>query len=283
MLKYSGKLEMGEKETDLLFFSKSVVEFLERFYLAERIIGLPISDPEIAQALKDASDKEDFLKKHNTDYYNRVVGKNCFVFILCDFCLYMYKSLRCIFDFEPQVALTLARKPLIDDIFYLQYLYVDMQKAIDLIISGSADEKDVINSKNKDLDKNNCSIISKELGFGVDTIYYFRYGDKKEKIKGIRQLCNKALHIVISKDELLKTVTGELNFIGMRDDDIKNYIIGYLNIVPTLLLYVAKLSLKIHERIYQKEDKFLRDELDGLQNAFGGFMEKHFKTGEETK
>ena len=270
MLKYSGNLQMGKSETDLLFLGKAVIEYLEKIYLKNRKTGLVIDDQETLRKLENRKNEEDIINLLDNKTYYRFVEKYYFVTLLSDFCLYMYKSLRSVFDFEPQIAFTLARKPLIDDVFYFQYLYVDPRKTIDLILSDDAKEKDVGTKKNRNLDKDNYDKIAKDFGYKHNIFHYLRYGD--DKYTGILKMCNKASHIVISKDNFLKTIKGELNFIGMSDEDIEYYIYEYLACVPALLLYIAMLALKIHERIYRKEDKPLRNKLDELQKEFDNII-----------
>ena len=231
---------MDEENTGLLEVSKSVMELLERIYLNNLNQGeysIEITDKTIINELKNASsieEKNDVLIKHEKEAMYPFYAKKCFIRLLGDFCLYMYESLRNLLEFKPQIAYTLARKPLIDDIFYLQYLYIDADKAVDLVLSDDAKDKDVGTRKNRALDKKHSDIIIKDFGYKDNIFYSLRY---EEPECGILYNCNKAMHITISRNDFKKTQSGELNFIFMEDKVIEDYTKLYLHTVPTLLFY----------------------------------------------
>ena len=270
MLKYTGNLKMDEENTGLLEVSKSVIELMERIYLSNLNQGeysIEITDKTIINELKNASsieEKNNVLIKHEKEAMYPFYTKKCFIRLLGDFCLYMYESLHNLFEFKPQIAYTLARKPLIDDIFYLQYLYVDADKAVDLILSDDAKDKDVGTRKNRTLDKEHSDTIIKDFGYKDNIFYRLRY---EETVCGILYNCNKAMHISISRNDFKNTESGELNFIFMEDRVIEDYTILYLHTVPTLLFYVAMIVMKISERNNGKDDP-LENELEKLQGVF---------------
>ncbi len=191
-------------------------------------------------------------------FFNRLLG---------DFCLYMYESLRCVFEFKPQVAYTLARKPLIDDIFYLQYLYLKPTEVLDLVFSEDSQKKDVGN--NKKTDEEHSDEIAKQIDFD-ESFFNLRYDDAEY---GILHNCNKAMHIATSRSKASITKSGELNFVFMEDDQIELYIKLYLGTVPLLLFYVAIISIKISEKINGK-DNVLNKKLETLQKNYEKIMEK---------
>lgn len=272
MLKYNGNLIMDDRYTAILNNSKEIVEFLEIIYAKNMKLGgfqVSIKDSEICQLLNQSTSEEErerILIKYKI--MNPYYEKKLFNRLLGDFCQYMYESLHYIFEFKPQIAYTLARKPLIDDIFYLQRLYLNRDEAIDLVFASDPKAKDVGTTENKEQDKNDCERIVKE--FGLETNFYdLRYDEKNNK--SILLNCNKSMHISTDRKDLIKTGSGELNFIFITDEEIDYYIKAYLNSVPSILIYVAMICLEICKRI-NGEDQTLERRLEDLLNVFSNIM-----------
>lgn len=55
----------------------------------------------------------------------QLAAKQCLVALLSDFCQYMYESLICSKKGKLSVAYSLLRKPLKDNLFYLEWLFAD--------------------------------------------------------------------------------------------------------------------------------------------------------------
>lgn len=272
MLKYIGNLEMDEKHTAILNISRDIISFLEVIY-AKNIkldnFSVTIKDPKICRLLNQAKSEEERKRilienKLMNSYYE----KKLFNRLLGDFCQYMYEALRCIFEFKPQIAYTLARKPLIDDVFYLQRLYLNRDEAIDLVFDSDPKKKDVGSKNNKIQDKEDCEAIAKKMGFKKNSFFDIRYGEEKYSII---LNCNKAMHISTNRQELIKTDSGELNFVFITDKEIQYYIKIFLDSVPSILVYVAMISSEICKRI-NGEDQNLEKRLEELLNDFSKIM-----------
>ncbi len=269
MIKYRGKLTMDERYTKILNISKSLIEFLEIIYLRNinnKSCSILITDKRIVNELNLADSENERLKiiKKSKVLYS-LYKEKLFAYLLCDFCHYMYESLHCVFEFKPQIAYTLARKPLIDDIFYFQYLYLESDEVIDLILSENASDKDVGNKNNFDKDRKQSKIISEQIGFTYVNPFTLRRDKKVEY--SILNNCNKSMHISTSRQTVSITQSGELNFIFMDDNVIEGYIKLYLNTVPLLLFYVGRIVLSINERL-NGEDKMLHSLLNKLQKQY---------------
>lgn len=269
MIKYRGKLTIDERYTKILNISKSLIEFLEIIYLRNinnKSCSILITDKRIVNELNLADSENERLKiiKKSKVLYS-LYKEKLFAYLLCDFCHYMYESLHCVFEFKPQIAYTLARKPLIDDIFYFQYLYLESDEVIDLILSENASDKDVGNKNNFDKDKKQSKIISEQIGFTYVNPFTLRRD--KEVEYSILNNCNKSMHISTSRQTVSITQSGELNFIFMDDNVIEGYIKLYLNTVPLLLFYVGRIVLSINERL-NGEDKMLHSLLNKLQKQY---------------
>lgn len=267
MLKYTGSLCLDEEYREILNISKELVELLEGIYAQNLIHNskstITINDIKIIEKLKTVKTDDErnaVIKEYKLLYPHYI--KKLFNRLLGDFCLYMYDSLKAIFDFKPQIAFTLARKPLIDDVFYLQYLYKNPNDCIDLVFSDNPSEKDTGIKRNREIDKQLSQEITQELGH--KNIYALRNSDS---VCSIKHNCDKSLHIATSKSAIEKTVQGELNFVFLQDDEIKHYIELYLNTIPIVLFYVVELCIKMNENIF-KEDKNTRQKLSDLKDRY---------------
>lgn len=255
---------MNDEQSNLLFGSKAIIEFLEIIYTMH-VFDQPkvvIDDLEIVEALKaENADSETIIKENKLlyPYYE----KKAFCRLLGDFCVFAYESLKNIYEFKPQVAYALARKPFIDNVFYFQMLYDNPNGTVDLIFSDNAKEKDV--NSNKKIDEQLSEKITKMLGFDNDMIYDLRYSQNHYSIL---TNCNKALHITTSRaNDVINTKSGELNFVFMQDDEILHYINNYLFTVPMVLLYVAMLVFEIHTKLYG-ENQILKKRLEELKGFY---------------
>lgn len=269
MIKYRGKLTMDERYTKILNISKSLIEFLEIIYLRNinnKSCSILITDKRIVNELNLADSENERLKiiEKSKLLYSHY-KKKLFANLLCDFCQYMYESVHCVFGFKPQIAYTLARKPLIDDVFYFQYLYLKPDEVIDIILSDNASDKDVGNKNSCDEDKEQSKIISERIGFAY--IDPFTLRRDKEVEYSILNNCNKSMHISTSRQTISITQSGELNFIFMDDNVIEDYLKLYLNTVPLLLFYVGRIVLSINEW-FNGEDKMLNSLLNKLQKQY---------------
>ena len=185
--------------------------------------------------------------------------KKLFKYLLSDFLIHMQESLKNASEYKPQIALILARKPLIDDIYYLQLLLVNAKKAVNLVLSED-NSKDNFKKDDEKLSRQALDIL--KLNVETDNMFYkIRYGENGD---GLLAHCNKASHIATSRT--LNTNPGELNFVFLDGEGIEDYTVYYCEVIVTLLHYVAHMIAKIYEM--QFKDISLKVALDLLDVGF---------------
>lgn len=239
---------MDEKYTDLVNFCNRYLWCIEQVYIAVKsklrnysqsvsILNIPEAESKTADEIFEILRKSGALN----DFYKQ----NLFCRLLTDFLLYMQESLDNVKRLNPHIALTLARKPLIDDIYYLQHLLVNSDNAIALVFSDKAEEKDWARVKDETISDQ----AFRQLGYpGKRNIFFeMRCGDGDISLL---TFCNKASHIVTSRGSKQNhSISGELNFVFIKDEEILNYTQYYCKTVPCVLSYATRVICKIYENL----------------------------------
>ena len=248
MIQYEGNVVMGETYTDLVNFCDRYLRCIEQVYIAVksklRNYNQSVSILDIPEAENKTADEIiEILHKNGTlnDFYKQ----SLFCRLLTDFLLYMQESISNVKRLNPHIALTLARKPLIDDIYYLQHLLVNSDNAIALVFSDDAKEKEWSRTKDEPISNQAFG----QLGYPQERNIFFemRCGDSEISLL---TFCNKANHIVTSRgSKQTHSISGELNFIFIKDEEILNYTHYYCKTVPWILSYVTRIVCKIHENL----------------------------------
>lgn len=248
MIQYEGSIIMDEKYTDLVNFCNRYLWCIEQVYIAVKsklrnysqsvsILNIPEAESKTADEIYEILRKSGALN----DFYKQ----NLFCRLLTDFLLYMQESISNVKRLNPQVALTLARKPLIDDVYYLQHLLVNTDNAIALVFSDKAEEKDWARVKDETISDQ----AFRQLGYpGKRNIFFeMRCGDGDISLL---TFCNKASHIVTSRGSKQNhSISGELNFVFIKDEEILNYTQYYCKTVPCVLSYATRVICKIYENL----------------------------------
>ena len=150
MIKYEGSIIMDEEYTGLVNFCDRYLWCIEQVYIAvnSKLQNysqmVPISSILEAES-KTADEIFEILRKNGV--LNNFYKQNLFCRLLTDFLLYMQESISNVKRLNPHIALTLARKPLIDDIYYLQHLLANSDNAIALVLSDKAEKKRLVACK----------------------------------------------------------------------------------------------------------------------------------------
>lgn len=248
MIQYEGDVVMGETDTDLVNFYDRYLWCIEQVYIAVksklRNYSQSVSILNIPEAeSKTADEIFEILRKNGTlnDFYKQ----NLFCRLLTDFLLYMQESISNVKRLNPHIALTLARKPLIDDIYYLQHLLVNSDNAIALVFSDDAKEKEWSRTKDEAISDQ----AFQQLGYLEKRNIFFeiRCGDSEISLL---TFCNKASHIVTSRgSKQTNSISGELNFVFIRDKEILRFTKYYCKTVPRILSYATRIICKIYENL----------------------------------
>lgn len=145
MLKYNGNIIPNDIQIGQMNDLMGCLEFIEKIYYANITLSahdkkpIVINDEKLVAQIKIIKESNQTNEEKNNliDKTLRESGhldinyqRRLFNSILLDFCLWMENSLKMIQEFKPQLAFALARKPLIDEIYYLQLLYLDPQCAV---------------------------------------------------------------------------------------------------------------------------------------------------------
>lgn len=248
MIQYEGNVVMGETYTDLVNFCDRYLRCIEQVYIAVksklRNYNQSVSILDIPEAENKTAD-EIFEILHKNGTLNDFYKQSLFCRLLTDFLLYMQESISNVKRLNPHIALTLARKPLIDDIYYLQHLLINSDNAIALVFSDDAKEKEWSRTKDEPISNQAFG----QLGYPQERNIFFemRCGDSEISLL---TFCNKANHIVTSRgSKQTHSISGELNFIFIKDEEILNYTHYYCKTVPWILSYVTRIVCKIHENL----------------------------------
>lgn len=273
MLKYNGNIIPNDIQIGQMNDLMGCLEFIEKIYYANITLSahdkkpIVINDEKLVAQIKIIKESNQTNEEKNNliDKTLRESGhldinyqRRLFNSILLDFCLWMENSLKMIQEFKPQLAFALARKPLIDEIYYLQLLYLDPQCAVNTVFLNNAKDKEIQREKDEHL----CKTICKDFGFEENNINELRYG----KPFGIKNICNASLHIVTSRNSY-KTESGELNFVFLEDDIIKKYTELYLNTLTPIMQYVFQLIFETELKLYEidKESQLYFDIFDYIK------------------
>ena len=228
--------------------------------LSNQQATITIQDKELIALLKVATTNEDKCKllEEKELLINHYIKKT-FLGLLQDFCNYMTESMTMVKKFKPQIGFTLARKPLIDDMYYMSKLLVNPTETINEILHNTAKQKDIT----KKLDSLVAKATEQYVGEGFGDLFHdIRYSDK---LKNLKASCDLASHIV-TNNLIIRTHEGELNFIYLDINTIREYCIFYCEIVSMTLMYSTRIILKLYEKIY--DTPFNNFDIDELAMEF---------------
>ena len=167
----------------------------------------------------------------------QLTAKQCLVALLSDFCQYIYESLICSKKGKLSVAYSLLRKPLKDNLFYLEWLFTDPNKFHDSFNLSNPDDFSLSSiSKERKLHIITNAITSSKYKewLSPEFIYDLRYS--KDAPYSFEALWNKATHLV-TNFKSYKTEPGNFNFIFSGTESKLSQWDHYYRLVPLLLFY----------------------------------------------
>lgn len=205
--------------------------------------------PKIAgRDLIDYLEKNGYKKEANIFIYKKV-----FAALVSDFCHFTYEALMCSKKGKLTVAYALLRKPLKDNLFYLEWLLAYPSEFIKLINNDNssiniASEK-INEQKKKDIIK--MALLKAKIESWIDPqfIYEMRY-DKKSEF-GMEPYFQKANHLITTNPHFT-TENCNFNFIFSGQEAMVSQWDQIYSILPFLLFYsfhiVESLVLTFAER-----------------------------------
>lgn len=194
-------------------------------------------------------------------YYRQITAA-----LLADMLHFVYESLRCSAKGKLTVAFALLRKPLKENLFYLEWLLADPAE----MLSAFEDEKPSAKSIKllSDLRKKEVIRLAAEktsMGDWLDAemIYDLRYN--KRFSAGFEDLFQKANHLVTSF-KALETEPANFNFVFSDDSAHLSQWNALYSYLPLLLLHAVEVIEALLQTFAKRQDGI---DLTHIRNAIG--------------
>lgn len=210
---------------------------------------VPLRCPEDARAM-EAIEGEELWRWLQTNGYEHVCEEHShreLIFaLLADMCQFIYEGLKCSEKGKLSVAFSNFRKPIQDNLYYLEWILADWSGFFEAFRKGPC-HLDISKIKNDARRPRRLEVISGAMdqtiiGDFVDPefLYELRY-DKASKI-GFDWVFNQALHLVTTHSKNA-TSPENLNFVFCDDDDRNNlwqFLYFRLPLILMHALYVVR-------------------------------------------
>ncbi len=167
--------------------------------------------------------------------------KHVFFSLVSDFCSYMLESINCAAKMKVAVSYALLRKPLKDTLGFIEWLYLDKNEVIDLLVYGDPKNMEI----KRDKAKEHTSAIEKIRGY--DGFYSFRYDNKSKT--SLEHIWNNANHLITTRNSLSKTEMGNLNFVFADETILREFSDYYYLVVPAIMMYATDLICDMFENM----------------------------------
>lgn len=176
--------------------------------------------------------------------------KHLFISLLVDFFNYYSASLDMAFSRNINVAWALLRKPFQETLAYIEWLYVDKDELLTLMIEGNdVNSYEIMRDKNK-IRKHINLIRPYNTSCPLD-MFEFRYSYKeRETLNGMFQATN---HL-ITTSPVLKTFPSGLNFVFTNDETFYRNTGLYYTSLPYIMEYAMEVIMKIFGDIAELSD-----------------------------
>lgn len=207
-------------------------------------ISVDLNTEELTQSFEKAENILEWLKNNG---YEKEMYKLYRRHILCslvaDFCHYMIESIMCAAKMKPAVAYALLRKPLRDNLAYIEWLRVNPEEMINKLLYDQPEEYDLKKEQKRQHIEQICSQYRINR---IDGMFVFRY--EKNDEKSLERIWNKANHIVTTQN-YTRSSHGELNFVFMDERRCEQYTSYYYTVVPLIMSYAIELIVSMFEEI----------------------------------
>jgi hypothetical protein len=209
-------------------------------------IILEFDDTKQTEQFTEAEDM--FVWMDENGYHDKslkLFNNHVFFLLLKDFCYYIYESFSCAERGKVTVAYTLLRKPLRDNLLYMEWLLADNEEFYQTFLYKSTEEYDVSNWHTFPMDRLKKIIKSASqksyMGNGINSnnlVYTFRF-DSEDEI-GLQRIWNKSMHLVTTSKNY-RTEKTNLNFIFADEEIWNDYWNYYYLVLPQLMAYVLEI------------------------------------------
>lgn len=204
-----------------------------------------------AQVSKDGEGWQQWLIDHGygMDLY-KVYYAHTFYSLVADFCNFIYESICCAATMKVSVAYALLRKPLKDNLAYIEWLYIDHRDMIDKLLYNDPQslKYDIAEVKKR------TESINKSTG--LEPFYNFRYS--RDDVNSLEHVWNNANHIITTRPDYSKTKQESLNFIFVTGDLLEDLTSYYYSMVPDLLAYATDLICLVFEALIDLNEQTIR-------------------------
>lgn len=196
---------------------------------------------EVVDGLDGAELWEWFEANGYQDILSEYAFRNTIFAVLSDFCHFIYESLRCSEKGKLSVAFALLRKPLRDNLFYLEWLLADRADFLTQFRRG-AEHLDVSKiEKNRRIEIIGQAMDRTDLERWVDPEFLHELRYDKSVSHGFDWLCNHALHIVTTFKHYV-TDPENLNFVFSDDDDRRVQWKHIYHLLPLILFHAVEIT-----------------------------------------
>ncbi len=179
--------------------------------------------------------------------FKSIVIKNVLIATISDYCHYIFEALKCSEKSKLAITYTLLRKPLKDNLLFLEWIMTNRNEFLENFQKDSnfyAIDK-IDSTKKKMFIESSVNQINYRETFDADFIYNIRYS--KRTVYSLERLWNMANHIVTTS-EYYKTESLNLNFVFSGSDSEEsqwNYL--YL-VLPYLIFYTVEVIQVVLDR-----------------------------------
>jgi hypothetical protein len=214
---------------------------------------VPLNRPEDAKTMEGLQG-EDFWHWCEANGYRHILDqysyRNLIFGLLSDMCHFLYEGLKCSEKAKLSVAFSNFRKPLQDNLFYLEWILADWPGFLARFQQGpehidpSKLEKDI--KKTTRVDFIEKAMDKTPMGRWIDPEWLYELRYEKASDFGLDPVFNHALHLVTTFKRYA-TSPENINFIFCNDDDREDlWRCLYLLLPPVLIhaLYVVRALFK---------------------------------------
>jgi hypothetical protein len=197
----------------------------------------------------------------------RLIFNSITMAMVADFAHYIYEALRCLEKRKVTVALSLLRKPLLENLIYFSWMVADEDNFYTAFTSGDPVKMTpkVLGNRRKELLEK--AIEKADLKGIVDAVEIISIIFDASNADGLYPYFQHAIHLITVDRIELKTSPENFNFIFKNPSDDDMYELLY-STLPTVLLYMTHLIMVLYQRVKPMEPGAKKALLFRCDNAY---------------
>lgn len=228
-------LYLHDRLVDLIVYGEKEGFFNTTISFKNKDEAIEFSDPDL--------DIFDWLEKQQRgDIVGEILLKSVFPALLSDFCHFIFESLSCSAKGKLSVCYALLRKPLKENLHYLEWLLADPEGLLNTFYNQESIELSFRRigtpERIRNVVKNAISRTINATMFNPDYIYELRFD--KTCPYGFEGLWNHAMHLITTKQPI-HTEKQNFNFIFSSETDRHRQWEQLYSQLPLLLFYTAEI------------------------------------------